>query len=89
MNPYINFHRPCAVPQVITAANGKRRRIYQRWATPWEILQETPKWKTFLKAGVSAAELAQYAAAQSDTEAALDLQRAKRLLMGRIGKRTA
>jgi hypothetical protein len=86
LNPYVNFHRPCAVPQVITAANGKRRRIYQRWATPWELLQETPKWKTFLKASVSAAELAQYEAAQSDTEAALRLQRAKRLLMGRIGR---
>jgi hypothetical protein len=26
LNPYVNFHRPCAVPVVITAANGKRRR---------------------------------------------------------------
>ena len=89
LNPYVNFHRPCAVPQVITAANGKRRRVYQRWATPWELLQETPKWRTFLKAGISAAELVQYAAAQSDTEAALGLQRAKRLLMGRVGKLSA
>ena len=89
LNPYVNFHRPCAVPQVITAANGKRRRIYQRWATPWELLQETPRWKTFLKAGISTAELVQCAAAQSDTEAALGLQRAKRLLMGRVGKLSA
>jgi transposase InsO family protein len=89
LNPYVNFHRPCAVPQVITAANGKRRRIYQRWATPWELLQETPKWTTYLKPGVRTAELVQFAAAQSDTEAALDMQRAKRLLMGRIGKRSA
>jgi hypothetical protein len=89
LNPYVNFHRPCAVPQVITAANGKRRRVYQRWATPWELLQETPQWRTCLKAGVSAAESVQYAASQSDTEAALGLQRAKRLLMGRVGKLSA
>jgi len=33
LNPYVNFHRPCAVPKVVIAANGKRRRLYQRWAT--------------------------------------------------------
>ncbi len=24
LNPYVNFHRPCAVPQILTAANGQR-----------------------------------------------------------------
>ena len=28
LNPYVNFHRPCAVPKIITEANGKRRRVY-------------------------------------------------------------
>jgi hypothetical protein len=79
--------RTASVGAFISA--GPRRGIYQRWAKPWELLQETPKWKTYLKAGVSAAELAQYEAAQSDTEAALRLQRAKRLLMGRVGKLSA
>ena len=32
LNPYVNFHRPSAVPEVITAPNGKRKRIYRRWA---------------------------------------------------------
>ena len=81
LNPYVNFHRPSAVPQVITAANGKRKRIYQRWATPWELLQERPNWQSCLKAGVDGMELARYAAAQSDTEAALAMQRAKRELL--------
>ena len=35
LNPYVNFHRPSAVPKVLTAANGKRRRVYLRWATPF------------------------------------------------------
>ena len=28
LNPYVNFHRPCAVPKILTEANGKRRRVY-------------------------------------------------------------
>ena len=43
LNPYVNFHRPCAVPKVITAANGKRRRVYERWATPFELFRELPR----------------------------------------------
>jgi hypothetical protein len=77
LNPYVNFHRPSAVQQVITAANGKRKRIYQRWATPWELLQERPNWEKCLKAGVEGVELTRYAAAQSDTEVALAMQPAK------------
>jgi transposase InsO family protein len=81
LNPYVNFHRPSAVPQVITAANGKRRRIYPRWATPWELLQERPNWERCLKPGVDGSALTRYAAAQSDTEAALAMQHAKRKLL--------
>jgi transposase InsO family protein len=84
LNPYVNFHRPCAVPQVITEANGKRRRIYQRWATPWELLRASPKWERFLKVGVNRVELASYVATQSDTEAALAMQSAKRQLFKRV-----
>jgi hypothetical protein len=89
LNPYVNFHRPSAVPKVIIAANGKRRRIYLRWATPFELFQETPHCESLLRAGVTLAKLEEFAQAQSDTEAALAMQRAKRQLMGRIGKLSA
>jgi transposase InsO family protein len=89
LNPYVNFHRPCAVPRVVVAANGKRRRIYTRWATPFELFQETPDCPSRLRPGVTLAGLQQFAQLQSDTEAALEMQRAKRLLMRRIGKLTA
>ena len=89
LNPYVNFHRPCAVPLVITAANGKRRRVYPRWATPFELFQEMPRCQSLLRPGVTLAALAQFAQLQSDTEAALDMQRAKRQLMTRIGTRSA
>ena len=82
LNPYINFHRPCAVPTVLTAANGKRRRVYQRWATPFELFRELPGCESFLRPGVTIAELEHFAQLQSDTEAALAMQRVKRKLFG-------
>ncbi len=87
LNPYLNFHRPCAVPKIITEANGKRRRVYLRWATPFEQFQETPDCESLLRPGVSLAELRGFARMQSDTEAALDMQRAKRQLFGSLKKR--
>lgn len=89
LNPYVNFHRPCAVPKIITEANGKRRRVYLRWATPFELLQEAPNCESLLRPDVTLDELERFAQVQSDTEAALALQRAKRQLMVRIGKLSA
>jgi transposase InsO family protein len=89
LNPYVNFHRPCALPTVVTAANGKRRRLYQRWATPWEKFRELPQCESCLRAGITLAELERFAQLQSDTEAALAMQRAKRKLLGRIKEKTA
>jgi len=80
LNPYVNFHRPCAVPKLITEANGKRRRIYLRWATPFELLQQSPLCQKSLRPGVTLAELERFAQMQSDTEAALTMQAAKRKL---------
>ena len=81
LNPYINFHRPCAVPTIITEANGKRRRVYLRWATPFELFRQLPNCESFLRPGVTLAELDCFAQAQSDTEAALAMQHAKRKLL--------
>jgi len=90
LNPYINFHRPCAVPTVLTAANGKRRRVYQRWATPFELFRELPQCESLLRPGIVMAELEGLVQRQSDTEAALAMQRAKRKLLGSFkGKQTA
>lgn len=89
LNPYVNFHRPCAVPTILTAANGKRRRVYQRWATPFELFRELPGCKRYLRPGMSLEELEDFAKRQSDTEAALSMQQAKRELMKQIGRRSA
>ncbi len=80
LNAYVNFHRPCAVPQLLTEANGKRRRVYLRWATPFELFRESPHCQSCLRPGVTLAELERCAQIHSDTEAALAMQRAKRKL---------
>lgn len=89
LNPYVNFHRPSAIAEVIEEANGKRRRVYRRWGTPWEIFRQAPQCENYLRPGVQLAELEQIAATQSDTEAAIEMQRAKKKLFAAIGRRSA
>jgi transposase InsO family protein len=89
LNPYVNFHRPCAVREDRVWPNGKTEHIYRRWDTPLELLKQVPRCESFLRPGVSLAELERFAQQQSDTEAALEMQRAKRQLMTRIGKLSA
>jgi len=89
LNPYVNFHRPSAIAEVIEESNGKRRRVYRRWATPFEIFSQTPQCENYLRAGVRMAELQQFAKGQSDTEAAIEMQQAKRKLLAGINQRGA
>ena len=89
LNPYINFHRPCAVAEIVEEPNGKRRRVYRKWATPFEIFSQTPQGENFLRPGVSMAELQSFAQKQSDTEAAIAMQLAKKRLLYGIAKRSA
>jgi hypothetical protein len=81
-NPYLNFHRPCGVPEVVTNTKGKQRRIYRWYATPWEILRQTPDMARHLRPGMTQAELERQASAESDTEAARRMQQAKQKLFG-------
>jgi hypothetical protein len=89
LNPYVNFHRPCAVAEIVEEPNGKRRRVYRRWATPFEMFRQTPQCECLLRPGVKMADLERFAKAQSDTEAAIEMQQAKRQLLAGIAKRRA
>ena len=79
-NPYLNFHRPCGVPEVVMNRKGKEQRVYRWYATPWEILRQIPDLARELRDGITIAELEQRARAQTDTEAAEQMQEAKRKL---------
>jgi transposase InsO family protein len=83
-NPYLNFHRPCGVPETTTDAKGKQRRIYRWYATPWEILRQLPDVVRSLLPDLTVDQLAQRAHAQSDTQAATEMQEAKRKLFARL-----
>ena len=89
LNPYLNFHRPCGIPEIVRTPKGKLKRVYRRWATPWEILRELPDCASFLRQGVRVEAINEQAAAQSDTDAARDLQEAKRQLWSQIRRRSA
>ena len=88
LNPYLNFHRPCAVARIVEEPNGRRRRTYPRWATPFEIFTQTPRCESCLKPDVSMDSLRQFAKQQTDTEAAIAMQQAKQKLLARL-KQTA
>ena len=89
-NPYLNFHRPCGVPEVVTNSKGKQRRVYRWYATPWEILRQSPDMARHLRSGLTRAEMERQASAESDTEAACRMQEAKQhLFAGFRQKRSA
>lgn len=86
-NPYLNYHRPCGVPEVVTNAKGKQRRVYRWYATPWEILRQVPDVAKHLKGDLTVEELNRRAARMSDTEAAQQMQQAKQLLFASFGRK--
>src|SRR6202161_2628337 len=50
-NPYLNFHRPCAQPELVVDQKGRTRRIYRRYQTPLEALLSLPQPAQYLRAG--------------------------------------
>jgi transposase InsO family protein len=77
LNPYVNFHRPSAQPEVEIDARGRKRRLYKTWLTPLEKLLSLDRPEQYLRHGRSLAALNRAAGALSDTDAALRLQRAR------------
>ena len=80
LNPYLNYHRPCAQADIEVDAKGRQRRYYRRYQTPLESLLALPGAAQYLRAGLSVATLERIAAVRSDTEAAQQMQHAKRQL---------
>jgi len=88
-NPYLNFRRPCGVPERVASAKGKERRVYPWYATPGEILRQLPGVAAYLKPGGTIEELERRACAQSDPAAAEQMQQAKAKLFATFPKRMA
>jgi transposase InsO family protein len=86
LNPYLNYHRPCAQADVELDAKGRIRRRYRRYQTPLETLLKLPKPQQYLRPGLIVATLERIAGLMSDTEAARRMQQAKHKLFEQLRK---
>jgi len=87
--PYVNYHRPCFFPEIITDAKGRQKKHYryEHMTTPYEKLKSLPNAEQFLKPGLSFHSLDDIAYAISDNEAAKRLQEARHKLFELIDER--
>ncbi len=86
LNPYLNYHRPCAQADVEVDAKGRKRRRYRRYQTPLETLLSLPKPQQYLRPGLRVATLKRIAGVMSDTAAARRMQEAKHSLFAQLRK---
>lgn len=84
MNPYLNYHRPCAQADVEIDERGRKRVTYKRYQTPLETLSLLDNPAQYLRDGLSMNALRRVAAAISDTEAARRMQQAKARLFEKM-----
>ena len=84
LNPYLNYHRPCAQADIEVDEKGRQQRLYRRYQTPLETLLALSPPAPALRQGLSVAALQRIAAALSDTEAAQRRQQAKGKLCERL-----
>ena len=86
-NPYLNFHRPCAVPERKKDAKGKTISVYKWYATPWEILRHLPGLASYLRDDVTVEQMDRLAGTDSDTGAATKMRKAKQQLFAGFEQR--
>jgi len=85
-NIYLNYHRPCAFAENKADKQGKIRKIYNQWATPYEKLKSLEKTKEYLKPGFSFKELDKIAYEKSDNEFAEKMNKEKKKIFKKISK---
>ena len=84
LNPYLNYHRPCAQADVKIDQKGRKHIRYRRYQTPLETLSLLDKPAQYLRDGLSMNALKRVAAAISDTDAARRMQQAKAKLFDQL-----
>jgi len=84
--PYLNFHHPCAFPDIKILANGKKQIAYpkENYMTPYQKLKSLPNWQQYLRQGITPEILEKQAIAKSPNEAARNLKKAKKELFNII-----
>jgi len=85
-NPYLNFHRPCGFPTIITDEKGRKKRIYHTYLTPYDALKRIVGADKFLKENISFEKLDIIAYQYSDNEFAEILRKEENKLFEEIAK---
>lgn len=90
LNPYLNFHRPCFFCVEKPGPKGKIIKTYplDQIMTPWDRLQRIDSFEQFLKPGLRPEQLHDQALLQSDSQAAAQVQNARKLLFQSLNRRT-
>jgi hypothetical protein len=83
-NPYLNYHRPCGYPTIETDEKGKKKKQYQLYQVPYEYLKSLPDAETYLKKGLTFADLDTIAYSQSDNEFAKIMREEEKKLFQKI-----
>ena len=86
---YVNFHRPCYFPTIITDSKGKQRKKYhyRDMMTPYEKFRSLPKPSQYLKPGIRLKALDAFANEMTDNEAAEQLNSARDHLFKQLHER--
>lgn len=84
LNPFVNFHRPCAFGKevVLNERTGKRKRTYPHdwYQTPYEKFKSLENAKQYLRGEVTFEQLDKKAYADSDIEFAKKVEQAREKL---------
>jgi hypothetical protein len=86
LNPYLNYHRPCAQADVEVDGKGRKRRRYRPYQTPLETLLSLPNPQRHLRPGLTLSTLKRIGKLMSDTQAARRMQTAKHRLFEQLRK---
>lgn len=81
LNPYLNFHRPCAFGRIQARPDHKPRKVYDTYQTPLEKLAALPDVATALLPAHNLERLQAQAQSCSDTEFARRMQQHKAKLL--------
>ena len=86
---YVNFHRPCYFPTIVTNDKGKEKRKYryEDMMTPFEKLLSLPRPSQYLKPAVTLKKLTALASEMTDNEADEQMNTARDELFKQLHER--
>jgi len=88
LNPFVNFHRPCAFGKevAVNERTGERKRIYPHdwYQPPYEKFKSLATASQYLKPGLTFEQLNKTAYATSDIECAKKVEQARDVLFKKI-----